>query len=166
MKPRGRASLLLVLFLMASIAIAGAIFWRSETKLETVPETKLAEHRPLEVLADGYVSSNECQSCHEKNYDSWQSSYHRTMTQLASPETVHGDFSVPPMTFDGRYYELQKRGDQFWAVMDDPDSRLDRNDPQATRIERPMALVTGSHHLQMYWYPVGQSRLQIGRAHV
>lgn len=159
MKPRGRASLLLVLFFMASVAIAGAIFWRSGKKLETVPETKLAEHRPLEVLADGYVSSNECQSCHEKNYDSWQASYHRTMTQLASPETVHGDFSVPPMTFDGRYYELQKRGDQFWAVMDDPDSRPDRNDPDATRIERPMALVTGSHHLQMYWYPVGQSRL-------
>lgn len=158
MKPRGRSSLLLVLVLAIAVVVS-AVVWRSRQRSETVPEMKLAEHRPAEVLVDGYVSSTECKACHERNYESWHASYHRTMTRLASPETVHGDFSVPPMTFEGRYYELQRRDDQFWAVMDDPDGRVDPHDPTASRIERPMALVTGSHHLQMYWYPVGQSRV-------
>lgn len=81
------------------------------------------------------------------------------MTTLPSAETVHGDFSQGPFEFAGRRYELQQRGDQFWAVMNDPDARLVPGNQDATRIERPIALVTGSHHLQLYWYPIGQTRV-------
>ena len=149
---------LVALLVMISL---GRLMWHNlgPRSPEIVPEAKLAEHRPSEQLADGYVSSSECQSCHPRNFQTWHSSYHRTMTQIASPETIHGDFSVAAMNFEGRYYELQRRSDQFWVVMDDPDLPLDPNDPLATRIERPIALVTGSHHMQLYWYPVGQSRV-------
>ncbi len=149
-----------VVCLAASVGIAWSIWTRvGPYGAEIVPEAKLAQHRPIEVLVDGYVSSKECRSCHPKNYASWHASYHRTMTQVAAPDSIHGDFSAASMTFDGRYYELQRRGDQFWAVMDDPDLPLNPDDETATRIERPIALVTGSHHLQLYWYPVGQSRV-------
>src|SRR5215472_16913430 len=49
-------------------------------------------HRPVQVESQRYVSSNECRSCHPREYESWFSSYHRTMTQLAAPETVMGRF--------------------------------------------------------------------------
>ena len=156
MKLSDKLALLLVVGLLAA-ALYGA--WAWYPREQTVSELTLTEHRPVEVLVDGYVSSAECQSCHPRNFASWHASYHRTMTRVASPETVHGDFAAPSMTFDGRYYELRQRGDQYWAVMDDPDGKLDPTDPQASRIERPIALVTGSHHLQLYWYPTGQSRV-------
>ncbi|MBM4004071.1 MAG: C cytochrome precursor [Planctomycetes bacterium] len=156
MKLSDKFAVFLVLCLVAA-ALYGAWVWYPRE--QRVSELTLADHRPVEVLVDGYVSSAECQSCHPRNFASWHASYHRTMTRVASPQTVHGDFAAPPMTFDGRYYELQRRGDQYWTVMDDPDGELDPAEPMASRIERPIALVTGSHHLQLYWYPTGQSRV-------
>ncbi|MEJ6602075.1 MAG: hypothetical protein ACKVI3_04095 [Verrucomicrobiia bacterium] len=34
-------------------------------------------NRPVAVLAQDYVSSETCRSCHPSNYDSWHASYHR-----------------------------------------------------------------------------------------
>ena len=39
-------------------------------------------NRPLLERTDGYVSSQACLACHPNEYDSWQSSYHSTMTTL------------------------------------------------------------------------------------
>jgi hypothetical protein len=33
-------------------------------------------NRPVQLSADGYVSSAECRSCHPSNYASWRASYH------------------------------------------------------------------------------------------
>jgi hypothetical protein len=49
-------------------------------------------YRPIERLEDGYVSSRSCRPCHPSQFDSWTASFHRTMTQVASPETVKADF--------------------------------------------------------------------------
>jgi hypothetical protein len=58
-----------------------------------VPKVSLAEGKaPAEDLADGYVSSRACRECHADQYASWHDSYHRTMTQRATPESVFGDF--------------------------------------------------------------------------
>lgn len=123
-----------------------------------VPESQMAEHRPAEVLVDGYVGAESCRECHERNYESWHASYHRTMTQLPSESAIRADFSGRPVTIEGRTYVFERRGEQYWVTMPDPDAPLNPNAPDATRIERPIALVTGSHCLQMYWYPTGHSR--------
>lgn len=158
----GRRSAWWVFF--AAVAIgAGAWAWRSwfagDEQLETVPDEVLVNFRPVEVPANGYSHSNECRTCHPGNFASWHASYHRTMTQVASPESVHGPLPAGPFTFDGRRYQLEQRGEQLWVRMHDPDARLNAREPDATWIERPLALVTGSHHLQLYWYATGESRV-------
>lgn len=107
-------------------------------------------HRPVERLRDDYVSSDECRACHPAEYDSWKNSWHRTMTQVASPEAVFGDFSHAPLERDGQTYQLTRRGDRFFAHFRDPAQ------PEARWHE--IVLTTGSHHMQTYWYARGEGK--------
>lgn len=41
---------------------------------------------------NAFVGSNTCLSCHADHHASWKRTYHRTMTQEASPQSVQGHF--------------------------------------------------------------------------
>lgn len=112
---------------------------------------------PVEVRDQGYVGEARCRSCHEDQHDSWHHSYHRTMTRQAGPESVIGEFGVtlrhgsnnPPV-------RLTRDGDRFLVELVGQQVR-DANG--ATRPARfPIALTTGSHHMQVYWAPIGRDR--------
>ena len=109
---------------------------------------------PAVVPIQGYVGSDACRTCHEDNHASWHASYHRTMTQRATPEAVMGDFDQK-VVVKGREYELFRRGDLCWAKMDNPD--VEEGGAPA-RLERPIVMTTGSHHMQVCWYPTGEGR--------
>jgi hypothetical protein len=111
--------------------------------------------RPVQDPHRGYVSSNTCQSCHPQQYSTWHASYHRTMTQVATPETALGDFDDRSVTFHGLNYHFQRRGRELWVEMDDPGWTGPVE--LAPRIERQIVLMTGSHHDQDYWYATPQS---------
>src|SRR6185436_7771037 len=49
-------------------------------------------NRPVEIRADGFESSGACRACHPSQHASWRASYHRTMTQVATPQTVAASF--------------------------------------------------------------------------
>jgi len=40
-------------------------------------------------LRAGYATSDRCEACHPSQYHSWHRGYHRTMTQYATPASVH-----------------------------------------------------------------------------
>jgi hypothetical protein len=115
---------------------------------------QLTTHIPDQELADGYVSSRACAECHDRQYDTWHASYHRTMTQRATPAAVIGDFADRHVELDGVAYSLSRQGDEFWVKISVPGSG--HTAPQS--IERPVVLTTGSHHLQIYWLPTGSGR--------
>ncbi len=122
----------------------------------------LAEHRvadrPIAVSADGYTSSAACRSCHPNEYATWYGSYHRTMTQVATPESVRASFDgVTIADVHGRPMRLGRDGTRFFAEFDDPDWTGEA--AAAPRITRDVAMITGSHHQQIYWYATGQGRL-------
>jgi len=122
-----------------------------------VPEPLVAG-RPIQRAQDGFTSSNTCQACHPAEYASWHASYHRTMTQVATPQTAVTSFNdVIVSSVHGRPMRLSERGQQLWAEFDDPDSP----DPpdRRPRIERQVVMSTGSHHQQIYWYATGHGRL-------
>jgi hypothetical protein len=126
-------------------------------------EPRLPEHqvtnRPIHVTDAGYASSNTCRSCHPSQYAAWRASYHRTMTQVATPETVVADFDGITVTdVHGRPMRLERRGERFWAEFDDPDGEPDTRGVRP-RITREIVMITGSHHQQVYWYATGQNRL-------
>ena len=119
-----------------------------------------------DVRADrGFVGSDACRDCHAGNHASWHDSYHRTMTQTASPESVVPSFDDVILSGRGRTWELSRRGDEFWVRMADPDweyaqyrrgvNLLAVTDPPI--VERQIVLTTGSHNFQTYWV-AGQPR--------
>ena len=123
------------------------------------PLREVAADRPVEVDSHGYVGSSACRSCHPRAFDTWHDSWHRTMTQRATPETVIPDFDNVVLESRARRYLLQREGSEFYAVMADPDwefsayrsgidlARVD--DPPVVR--RRIVMTTGSHHMQGFW---------------
>ena len=145
----------ILIVLVAASAMAGVAAVFSKPAL---PSESSITDRPIQVAEDGYVSSQTCKACHPNQYSTWHASYHRTMTQVAAPETVVADFGG--ITVDGvhgRPMRLNRRGDAFWAEFDDPDSSV--RPEERSRIERQVVMITGSHHQQVYWYATGRNRL-------
>lgn len=113
-------------------------------------------NRPIEVPADSYVSSKSCRACHAHEYATWHASYHRTMTQVAGPDAIAGEFDGVELNRKGHKYRLERRGDEFWIEMDDPDWEGDGASPP--RVERRVVMTTGSHNLQTCWFETGRGR--------
>jgi hypothetical protein len=144
----------IVVLVVASVAIGGAAIVHREP---VVPEQRVTQ-RPIQIEEDGYASSRTCQACHPREYGAWHRSHHRTMTQLATPETVIPNFDgVQVDDLHARPTRLERRGNQFWAEFDDPDWDFTGTAPP--RVTRQVVMSTGSHHQQMYWYPTGRSRM-------
>jgi hypothetical protein len=116
------------------------------------------QHRPQQVVSDGYVSSSECRECHEHNHDTWYASYHRTMTQVASTNTVAANFENVSYTIPhkGETIRLNREGNQFFAQL--PAYRSLVADQPPDERGYPVVMTTGSHHSQAYWFSLERSR--------
>ncbi len=109
-----------------------------------------ADNRPVEKLREGYVSSRTCGACHPGEYDSWHHSWHRTMTQVASPESVFGNFDDVNLEWYDTRAILTRRGDHFFVRTFDWDLQ--------EVVRRRIVLTTGSHWMQVYWYTRGPGK--------
>ncbi len=138
---------LIASLLLFAAAVPIAASWTARAR-SSHQEGLRSDERPIEVLADEYVSSGTCSSCHPHNYATWYGSYHRTMTQLATPEAVVGDFDNVRVKAYELALHLQRRGDGFWA------GSAERSDAPAM----PIVMTTGSHHYQLYWVSSGDGR--------
>jgi predicted CXXCH cytochrome family protein len=115
---------------------------------------------PEQVPDRGFLSSQACQRCHEKSHESWHRSFHRTMTQVAGQESIQAPFDGRELTRNGVTCTVKRRGDEFLVIVPDPDveyrkfqARSTESAPPPQMVERPVVLVTGSHHMQIYWLP-------------
>src|SRR6476646_102710 len=94
---------------------------------------------PISAQEVDYVTSNSCRACHPGNYASWHASFHRTMTQVATPATLIPDTSNVELSFAGRQYKLERRGENIF-VSDRSLGETDYGPP------RQVVLLTGSHN--------------------
>jgi predicted CXXCH cytochrome family protein len=169
---RGRLAALACL----AAALSGVWLWQRhlEKKLDSQAELAI----PKVGRPDEYAGSDSCRACHADPYASWHRSFHRTMTQIATPESVRGNFDGVDLTLDGELYRLQRRGDEFWVDMVDPTWKLEReaeleynshgaitdlgkSESWWPRAQRRISLVTGSHHMQAYWIDNGHGNQQL-----
>ena len=157
-----RAPLVLTI-LVVGAAVVGTVALAG--RRPAVPERRVAG-RPIQVPEAGYVSSDTCRACHPSQYASWHRSYHRTMTQVATPDTIAASFdAVTVDAVPGSPMVLEQRGRELWADFEDPDPGTDRGQtPGQTpirprRIKRQVVMTTGSHNQQIYWYATGNSRV-------
>jgi len=151
----------------AALAVAAGLAGGAFARADRAPREQTVAIRPIQMPEDGYVSSGACRACHPSQYTSWHASFHRTMTQVAAPETVATSFDgVTIDVLAGEPIRLEQRGRDLWAEFADPDGRgrtgvgpgPDRG-PTPRRISRQIVMTTGSHNQQIYWYATGSSRV-------
>jgi len=150
----------LVLIPLACFGL-GTLYW---SLASPTPDVLADTYLPRRSEDRGFVSSQTCRSCHPGEYASWHKTFHRTMTQVATPSTVvpgaRDDFdSRHHLETHGRSAKLSRRGDQFWVDMVNPEwdkaqaagipEAMAVRDPQ--RVDRRVMLTTGSHHFQVFW---------------
>ena len=152
------------LALLAAVAIVAVAFPR-DTRQELQATAKLPQRKSDRQ----FVSSSSCRSCHPDQYASWHATYHRTMTQVATPETVQAPFDDVELELDGRSYRLWRNGDEFWAEMPDPDRESllstrgrDLARAEVDKVQRRVVLTTGSHRMQHYWVASPQEQGLLG----
>jgi hypothetical protein len=152
------------LVLCYGLTLSAVAWWQGTLERKQRSRAALAEKVPQQNRPGGYVTSASCKSCHPEQYASWHRSYHRTMTQLPSTESVRGNFEKVTLEYAGEKYHLERRGEEFWVDMVDPDWKyvqtLKRSDgqraedpasPIAPRSNKRITMLTGSHHMQAYW---------------
>ena len=145
----------IIFIVCAVITVGGGVLLRPDV------DEDLKEHLPEQVTGRGFTTSVTCQACHPAQYDAWHRSYHRTMTQVATPSTVLATFDDVVLVNHGFRYQFVRRDDEIWVEMPDPlwferplwlNELLDENWPQTPpRIEARVVMSTGSHHMQNYW---------------
>lgn len=153
---------------LASVFLAGAGCSKTETTNPQLagpggpvpePATVMSSSEyeaslPIIGGTEGYAGSESCRECHVDQFQSWHRSYHRTMTQLPSPDSVKASFDNVTLTNNRTEIFLSHRGGEYWARFSNIDS--------GEALEVRMGLVTGSHHMQVFWVPEGSGNLQIG----
>jgi hypothetical protein len=140
-----------ILFAVLTLLLGGGAVGASVLQARSADDARRTSeaHRPVQTQSRHYVSSNECQSCHPREYASWFRSYHRTMTQIATPETVIGPFDGLKLGSSPEYTLGRSEHGFYVDIVPQPGARTERH---------PVTLVTGSHHMQIYWYETGHDR--------
>ena len=145
-----------IIFIVCAVITVGAGVLRSPAV-----DADLREHLPEQATGQGFTTSVTCQACHPAQYDAWRRSYHRTMTQVATPSTVLGNFDDMVLENRGFQYRFERRDDEIWVEIPDPlwfenppwfMQIIDPDWPETPpRIEARVVMATGSHHMQNYW---------------
>lgn len=89
-----------------------------------------------------WVGSQVCQTCHEDRHASWHRTFHRSMTQEATAQTVLGRFDGQVLEADGLRLRPVRHGEQFAFEYLDAD---DQPTGQAAIVR-----TVGSHRYQQY----------------
>ena len=89
---------LIVLVVCVLFAVGAGLLWSPDV------DDDLRQALPEQTMGEGFATSGTCQSCHPAQYDAWHRSYHRTMTQAATPSTVLGRFD--DVVLEDRGHEL------------------------------------------------------------
>ncbi len=147
-RPHARRSLWLVTSaLIGLVAVVAVLAWRDAfSQSASVPD-----NRPIMAPQENYVTSDSCRSCHPGNYASWHTSFHRTMTQVATPATLIPDAHDVELSFAGLEYKLTRTADKIFVV----NRSLGEKEYGPPR---EIVLLTGSHTLQILWNETGQGR--------
>ena len=164
----------IVVIAVVVVILIGINFFESTNQYDSdIPNESIGKPNPIASLyqttlpyrrADNeYAGSASCKKCHTNEHKSWHNSYHRSMTQIMSPESVKAAFNGQSLVFEGESFTMHKRGDEYWTTIESIDAiKNSPNGKDPNAIDVRMGMVTGSHHMQVFWLPGMMGNLQIG----
>jgi len=122
--------------LMVTLVVAFGVFALTSAMRPTYMGTRAGK------MDANYIKSENCLTCHEQKYKSWEHTYHSKMTQEATPAAVAGDFEKNN-TFEylGVKTKMERRGNEFFMNFDYPDGKK-----ESDKIYRTV----GSRRMQQY----------------
>lgn len=155
-----------------AVTLTFAFVWRSQGHAR-LPQKRVANKAaPRVETHEEFATSSSCRSCHPEHHASWHDSYHRTMTQVATPEAVVAPFDGIELQDDALTCRLEQRGDEFWATVFATnwkeqylkaglDPAMAVQSGNSPFVSRRIELTTGSHHMQVYWLANGTRLLEL-----
>jgi len=114
---------------------------------------------PERIRDRGYASSDSCRACHPGQYESWHDSFHRTMTQVATPQAVRAPFAGQVLSERGRNFQFAQQGGGFYVREVSTPDPIEVDEAFFEHAAR-VVMTTGSHHMQAYWFEAGDGRLE------
>jgi Flp pilus assembly protein TadD len=118
---------------------------------DRTPPAPLPDPPAVEEAALDYVGVAVCQGCHADATRRWRGSHHDLAMQVASAETVLGDFSDVSFQHQGELFEFGRRDDRFFV-------RAPGADGEPREFE--VSYTFGVDPLQQYLIPLEGGRLQ------
>lgn len=108
---------------------------------------------PEDQVELGFVGSNKCSSCHKNEFDKWQKSHHDLAMDVATEETVRGDFNDMSYTdpHTGLTSRFFRRDGKFYV-----ETEGENGTPDTFEITHTF----GVYPLQQYLVPFPDGRLQ------
>lgn len=106
---------------------------------------------PETAEAASFVGREACRPCHQQAYDTWKGSDHDLAMDIASEETVLGQFDDAVFTSRGMETRFFRREGKFFVNTQGPDG---------TAADFEIAYVFGHEPLQQYLVPFPGGRLQ------
>tara|TARA_R110002124_G_scaffold287329_1_gene473062 strand:- start:2544 stop:4739 length:2196 start_codon:yes stop_codon:yes gene_type:complete len=73
---------------------------------------------------NNYLGSEQCQSCHEKQFQAWQGSHHDMAMRHAKPDAVLADFNNAELEFNSKQNSFFKKNEQYWVNIEGPDGQF------------------------------------------
>ncbi|NOG85583.1 MAG: hypothetical protein HND49_17600 [Planctomycetes bacterium] len=86
----------------------------NQPRLNTIVKPEKAE----------FVDRQSCRECHEKQYREWKDSHHDLAMDVATEETVLGDFNNSPFIHDDLPTTFFRQDGKFIVRTDGPDGKL------------------------------------------
>jgi len=128
-----RRLLLLLPLAIPSLVVAALVFGHDPVEFDAA--------QPWIHRTDDFVGSQTCRTCHLDHHDSWERTYHRTMTQRVTPETIQGAFDGREVRYEGQTARVFRDGDRYFFELPDAQGRR----------EAEVVLAVGSRRYQQYF---------------
>ena len=99
----------------------------------------------------GFVGTEKCATCHKREYDLWKDSHHDHAMEVATQETVLGDFNNSRFEYFGAVSRFYRKDGRFFVNTQGPGGKIG---------EFEITHTFGWYPLQQYLVPFPGGRLQ------
>lgn len=113
-----RISLIVIAVVTGLLLVAALIFWQknpSRSELNSIKPPTAAH----------FAGSAACVSCHQVETEKWQQSDHHRAMEIASKQTVLGNFNNSKFNYFGRDTFFTRQNDQFLVKTENQDGKME-----------------------------------------
>ncbi|MBS2030201.1 MAG: ammonia-forming cytochrome c nitrite reductase subunit c552 [Deltaproteobacteria bacterium] len=111
-----------LILLLLAMNVAGVAFWathRPGPDARVLPDDQVDRSITYSnVLPADYVGPDRCNDCHAKEHKLWLNHPHRRMNQMASAESVEGDFNDAKLEVPHGVITFTHEGDKYLATVE------------------------------------------------